>query len=296
MLPAILGLGGLTAKIIATAVIPRIVRAISYSLLTTRPAEPCSPSHVEGISTWDEPALAPQRSGVSGSLASSRKWGYAGLWHHGPSGLDLATYRAYDAANRRWISRDPLGEGVDYNLYRYCGNNPVSNIDPMGLDGYPPTRKPTPKKKKKIPSPSTWCPKKDPLTYKMDHRSMDDGGVEDTSATTATILILGRTRLPLPTGPDDVGPTDLEGLINSSSPGRKTKGRVRQYNRTGDFDTANTDFDSLSPEDVRDIPNGGRAGVLPDGSQVNVRRTSSGGPPTLEIQSGSRSYKFRYGP
>ena len=132
MLPAILGLGGLTAKIIATAVIPRIVRAISYSLLTTRPAEPCSPSHVEGISTWDEPALAPQRSGVSGSLASSRKWGYAGLWHHGPSGLDLATYRAYDAANRRWISRDPLGEGVDYNLYRYCGNNPVSNVDPLG--------------------------------------------------------------------------------------------------------------------------------------------------------------------
>jgi hypothetical protein len=33
----------------------------------------------------------------------------------------------------RWISRDPLGEGVDYNLYRYCGNNPISCIDPDGL-------------------------------------------------------------------------------------------------------------------------------------------------------------------
>jgi len=73
-----------------------------------------------------------ERTKQSGALDSD--WGYAGLWHHGPSGLDLATYRAYDAANRRWISRDPLGEGVDYNLYRYCGNNPISNSDPSGLD------------------------------------------------------------------------------------------------------------------------------------------------------------------
>jgi len=133
MLPAILGLGGLTAKIIATAVIPRVVRAISLSLRTTRTAEPCSLRSVEGISSAPKPAFAPTRSGASGSLKSSRKFGYAGLWHHAPSGLDLATYRAYDAANRRWISRDPLGEGVDYNLYRYCGNNPISRVDPSGL-------------------------------------------------------------------------------------------------------------------------------------------------------------------
>jgi len=73
-----------------------------------------------------------ERAKLSGNLESD--WGYAGLWHHQASGLDLATYRVYDAANKRWISRDPLGEGVDYNLYRYCGNNPVSNIDPMGLE------------------------------------------------------------------------------------------------------------------------------------------------------------------
>ena len=72
-----------------------------------------------------------ERTKQAGALESD--WGYAGLWHHGPSGLDLATYRAYDAANRRWISRDPLGEGVDYNLYRYCGNNPISRVDPRGL-------------------------------------------------------------------------------------------------------------------------------------------------------------------
>ncbi len=133
MLPAILGLGGLTAKIIATAVIPRVVRAISQSFSATRPAEPCPSPAVEGISSAPETAPAPVLSGVSATRIKSRKWGYAGLWHHAPSGLDLATYRIFDAKNKRWISRDPLGEGTDRTLYSYAWNNPISNSDPSGL-------------------------------------------------------------------------------------------------------------------------------------------------------------------
>jgi RHS repeat-associated protein len=72
-----------------------------------------------------------ERTKEAGDLDSD--WGYAGLWHHGSSGLDLATCRTYDSAQGRWISRDPLGEGVDYNLYRYCGNNPMGFSDPDGL-------------------------------------------------------------------------------------------------------------------------------------------------------------------
>ena len=72
-----------------------------------------------------------ERTKESGNLDSD--WGYAGLWHHAPSGLDLATYRLYDAKNRRWISRDPLGEGVDFNLYTYCRNSPVNIRDTKGL-------------------------------------------------------------------------------------------------------------------------------------------------------------------
>ena len=133
MIPAILGLGGLTARIVATAVIPRVVRAISSSFSTPKTIEPRRPLAIEGISTAPEPAPTPVLSGVSAPLRTSRKWGYAGLWHHQASGLDLATYRAYDAANKRWISRDPLGEGVDYNLYRYCGNSPINGTDSEGL-------------------------------------------------------------------------------------------------------------------------------------------------------------------
>jgi len=34
----------------------------------------------------------------------------------------------------QWMSPDPIGyEGGDVNLYRFVGNDPVNNVDPMGL-------------------------------------------------------------------------------------------------------------------------------------------------------------------
>lgn len=50
--------------------------------------------------------------------------------------LNVYYYRAryYDAAIGRFLSEDPVGfVGGDANLYRYVGNNPVSQIDPLGL-------------------------------------------------------------------------------------------------------------------------------------------------------------------
>ena len=50
--------------------------------------------------------------------------------------LDLyfAQARFYDANSRRFISVDPIKDGV--NWYAYCGNNPVVFVDPSGLDAY----------------------------------------------------------------------------------------------------------------------------------------------------------------
>ena len=72
------------------------------------------------------------RTKSAGDLDSD--FGYAGLFHHAPSGLLLATHRAYDPVSHRWLSRDPLGEGVDLNLYRYVGNSPHNFSDPEGLN------------------------------------------------------------------------------------------------------------------------------------------------------------------
>jgi RHS repeat-associated protein len=59
---------------------------------------------------------------------------YAGYYAHGPSGLNLTTFRAYDPTLGRWINRDRLGELVSINLYFYGENNPVRYTDPSGLD------------------------------------------------------------------------------------------------------------------------------------------------------------------
>jgi RHS repeat-associated protein len=68
---------------------------------------------------------------VSGTNLSDFQ--YAGYYAHQPSGLSLTVFRAYDPNTARWLSRDPLGEGVGSNLYGYVSNNPVNFYDPFGL-------------------------------------------------------------------------------------------------------------------------------------------------------------------
>ena len=50
----------------------------------------------------------------------------------------LYYYRArmYDPALGKFLQADPIGYTAgDMNLYRYCGNNPVNLLDPLGLEG-----------------------------------------------------------------------------------------------------------------------------------------------------------------
>ena len=43
----------------------------------------------------------------------------------------FAQARFYDSANKRFVARDPVKSGK--NWYAYCANDPVNNVDPMGL-------------------------------------------------------------------------------------------------------------------------------------------------------------------
>ena len=108
------------------------------------------------------------RSKISGS--GDADFGFTGHYLHGPSGLYLTKYRAYDPGEGRWISRDPIGElamrsfsghpkipnpvlpdeSLEYddldnrqatslsveglNLYGYVGNDPMNFTDPLGLE------------------------------------------------------------------------------------------------------------------------------------------------------------------
>ena len=87
--------------------------------------------------------------------------------------------------------------------------------------------------------------------------------------------------------------SEIDELIETSTPGEKTKGKSTLYEREGGMDAANKEFDMLNPSNVKEIE-GGRVGTLPGGKTVNVRNKSSDGRPTLEIQDGKKKTKFRY--
>ena len=68
---------------------------------------------------------------LSGTITAD--FGYAGMYLHVPSGLNLTLYRAYIPDLGRWLSRDPSDEGSGLNLYDYVTDNPNNMIDQLGL-------------------------------------------------------------------------------------------------------------------------------------------------------------------
>src|SRR4029077_2736649 len=79
------------------------------------------------------------RTKVSGDLDAS--FGYTGHYFHQASSMNLALNRAYDAMTGRWISRDSLEDAEltqGSNLYAYVGNDPIGEMDSLGLAGVPP--------------------------------------------------------------------------------------------------------------------------------------------------------------
>lgn len=44
-----------------------------------------------------------------------------------------AAFGFYNPQIGRWTTRDPIGEGDSANLYQFVGNNPIKNVDPLGM-------------------------------------------------------------------------------------------------------------------------------------------------------------------
>jgi RHS repeat-associated protein len=58
---------------------------------------------------------------------------FSSMPHHNLSGLSLYPFRAYEPNLQRWLNQDPIGEAGGINLYQFVENNPLSLIDPLGL-------------------------------------------------------------------------------------------------------------------------------------------------------------------
>ena len=81
------------------------------------------------VSAWGDVT-----SDVSSSDVYAGLGGQFGNYRDVETGLLLCGQRYYDASAGRWLNRDPIGYDGGLNLYGYCGNNAVNNIDPSGLD------------------------------------------------------------------------------------------------------------------------------------------------------------------
>jgi RHS repeat-associated protein len=73
-------------------------------------------------------------------------------------------YRHYDPRMGRWLSRDPMGEAGGFNLYAYCGNDPVNRFDYLGMD----EQKAESREQKILRKISKFVEKKDAAFNKMD--------------------------------------------------------------------------------------------------------------------------------
>lgn len=63
--------------------------------------------------------------------------GFAGGLADKDTGLVRFGYRDYDPATGRFTCPDPLGDtGGDHDLYDYCVDDPVSLVDPIGLNPF----------------------------------------------------------------------------------------------------------------------------------------------------------------
>ena len=116
---------------------------------------------------------------ASGTLPDHR---YAGMLAHPETGLYFTYFRVYDPLTGRWLSRDPSGEEGGLNLYAYVEGNPISRIDPDGLQTLP---LPVPEPLNGIPgNPLKPKPSDDPLgPYGLSERPKQPYPWDDTIPT-----------------------------------------------------------------------------------------------------------------
>jgi len=244
----------------------------------------------------DGELLVPDPWGIGDEDGETRV-GYTGHVRDGGSGLTYMQQRHYQAELGRFLSNDPVGFDVGtpnmFNRYAYAANSPFAFVDPDG----------------RAAQAAGVVPVVGYAIYGYAALGLGvaasfDYGVNKTLGLFGFGVFAEQSDTPDSSGDNgssDVpdGTTTVEDLIGQATPGWNTKGRTRQHDLPGGFDEANNDFDGLNPNDIEtiDTPYGeGRTGTLPAVGTVIVRPGSSGesGGPTLEVQRGKKTEKFRY--
>lgn len=73
---------------------------------------------------------------MDNAAAGINPFRYKGYFYDEESGLYYLNSRYYDPVTGRFLNADsyinPTGDILGYNMYAYCGNNPIMGYDPMG--------------------------------------------------------------------------------------------------------------------------------------------------------------------
>jgi|GEM_PF-4992012 len=70
---------------------------------------------------------------AKGEMAKANPFRFATKYFDAETGLYYFGHRYYDPTTGQWMNREPLGEEESLNLYSYCHNDPVNNVDVLGL-------------------------------------------------------------------------------------------------------------------------------------------------------------------
>ena len=71
----------------------------------------------------------------SGALASPNGYRFSSKELCSASGLYYYGYRFFDLLTQKWLNRDPIQELGGINLYAFVSDNPINEIDSLGLAG-----------------------------------------------------------------------------------------------------------------------------------------------------------------
>jgi RHS repeat-associated protein len=70
----------------------------------------------------------------SGPMAEAFLYRFSTKYHDPETGLYYYGYRFYSPELHRWLNRDPIDELGGQNLYAFCANNGMGNLDPFGTE------------------------------------------------------------------------------------------------------------------------------------------------------------------
>lgn len=62
---------------------------------------------------------------------------YPGMYYDSESGLSYNYFRSYNPTTGRYSQPDPIGLEGGWNRFGYVGGNPLTHIDPLGLQALP---------------------------------------------------------------------------------------------------------------------------------------------------------------